>query len=272
MKRFLVIGCFVLFGGVVHAQSAPASDALAARIKAMAEIPSTYGAVYSHDGKRIAFLSSRSGTPQVWLVDAAGGTPKQITQGADPVGSVAWSPVGDTIAYDVARGGGFNAQVFLSKPDGSDAKRITSGGKEDNFAGAFAPDGRFWFRSNVRNPEAPDSWIYDPKTGKAAIAIEYQGLGGIEDIRQPGNRALRDEPMHVQAPRASRLGRTQDDDGEDGCGARAHGHFPSQEAYARHASIRTSWPPTSGALKWNASRSSRTSRLRPTMRRDLRSS
>lgn len=190
MNRLLVIACFVLFAGVVHAQSAPAPDALAARIKAMAEIPSTYGAVYSHDGKRIAFLSSRSGTPQVWLVDAAGGTPKQITQGADPVGSVAWSPVGDTIAYDVARGGGFNAQVFLSKPDGSDVKRITSGGKEDNFTGAFAPDGRFWFRSNVRNPEAPDSWIYDPKTGKASIAIEYQGLGGIEDIRQPGNRAL----------------------------------------------------------------------------------
>lgn len=190
MNRSLAITCLVLFAGVVHAQSAPAPDALAARIKAMAEIPSTYGAVYSHDGKRIAFLSSRSGTPQVWLVDAAGGTPKQITQGSDPVGSVAWSPVGDTIAYDVARGGGFNAQVFLSKPDGSDVKRITSGGKEDNFAGAFAPDGRLWFRSNVRNPEAPDSWIYDPKTGKAAIAIEYQGLGGIEDIRQPGNRAL----------------------------------------------------------------------------------
>lgn len=190
MNRLLTIGCVGLFVGVVQAQSGPASDALAARIKAMAEIPSTYGAVYSNDGKRIAFLSSRSGTPQVWLVDAAGGTPRQITQGADPVGSVAWSPVGDTIAYDVARGGGFNAQVFLSKPDGSDVKRITSGGKEDNFAGAFAPDGRFWFRSNVRNPEAPDSWIYDPKTGKAAIAIEYQGLGGIEDIRQPGNRAL----------------------------------------------------------------------------------
>ena len=36
----------------------------------------------------------------------------------------------------------------------------------------------------------PDSWIYDPKTGKAAIAIEYEGLGGISDIERPGNRAL----------------------------------------------------------------------------------
>ena len=149
----------------------------------MAQIPATFNSVYSHDGKRIAFLSNRSGTPQVWLVDTAGGEPKQITQEADPVGSLAWSPVDDTIAYDVARGGGFNAQVFLSKSDGTGAKRITSGGKEDNFSGDFAPDGRYWFRSALRNPQAPDSWIYDPKTGKAAIAIEYEGLGGISRHR-----------------------------------------------------------------------------------------
>ena len=189
MNRLLLVW-LVPFVGVVQAQSAPAPDKLAARVKAMAEIPSTYGAVYSLDSKQIAFLSNRSGTPQVWLVDAAGGTPKQITQGADPVGSVAWSPVEDRIAYDVARGGGFNAQVFYSKADGSDIKRITSGGKEDNFAGDFAPDGRYYFRSAQRDPQAPDSWIYDPKSGKAAIAIQYDGFGGIVDIQRPANRAL----------------------------------------------------------------------------------
>ena len=132
------------------------------------------------------------------LVDAAGGEPKQITQGTDPVGSVAWSPVEDPIAYDVARGGGFNAQVFLSKPDGSDAKRITSGGKEDNFSGDFAPDGRYWFRSAQRDPQAPDSWIYDPKTGKAAIAIQYDGFGGIIDIERPGQSRTDLAPRHAR--------------------------------------------------------------------------
>ena len=156
----------------------------------MAEIPSTSSADYSRDGKRIAFLSNRSGTPQVWVVDAAGGEPKQVTQSSDPVGSVEWSPVEDRIAYDVARGGGYNAQVYYSKPDGTDAKRITSGGKEDNFSGSFAPDGRYYFRSAQRDPQSPDSWIYDPKAGKASIAIQYDGFGGINDIERPANRAL----------------------------------------------------------------------------------
>ncbi|HET9447295.1 MAG TPA: DPP IV N-terminal domain-containing protein, partial [Steroidobacteraceae bacterium] len=189
MKRFLAVG-LGLAPLAVFAQSGPSSADLAARIKAMAEIPSTSSASYSRDGKRIAFVSSRSGTPQVWVVDAAGGEPKQITQGVDPVGSVEWSPIEDRIAYDVARGGGYNAQVYYAKPDGTDPKRVTSGGKEDNFSGSFAPDGRYYFRSAQRNPQTPDSWIYDPKTGKASIAIQYDGFGGINDIERPAHRVL----------------------------------------------------------------------------------
>ena len=189
MKRFLAV-CLGLVPLVVLAQSAPSSADLTARIKAMAELPSTSSADYSRDGKRIAFLSNRSGTPQVWVVDAAGGEPKQVTQGSDPAGSVEWSPVEDRIAYDVARGGGYNAQVYYSKPDGTDARLITSGAKEDNFSGSFAPDGRYYFRSAQRDPQSPDSWIYDPKAGKASIAIQYDGFGGINDLERPANRAL----------------------------------------------------------------------------------
>jgi len=189
MKRLLAV-CLAICPLAVLAQSATSSANLAARIKAMAEIPNTSSADYSRDGKRIAFLSNRSGTPQVWVVDAAGGEPKQVTQGSDPVGSVEWSPAEDRIAYDVARGGGFNAQVYYSKPDGTDAKLITSGGKEDNFSGSFAPDGRYYFRSALRDPQSPDSWIYDPKAGKASIAIQYDGFGGINDLERPANRAL----------------------------------------------------------------------------------
>ena len=190
MRRTLLAALVLSVAGVVPARSAPPPAGLEERVKAMAEIPNTSAPVYSRDGKRIAFVSNRSGTPQVWIVEAAGGAPKQVTQGTDPVGTVAWSPAEDRIAYDVSRGGGFNSQIFISAPDGNDARRITSGGKEDNFAGDFAPDGRYWFRSAARNPEQPDSWIYDPASGRATLAIQYDGFGDIVDIKRPGHRAL----------------------------------------------------------------------------------
>jgi dipeptidyl aminopeptidase/acylaminoacyl peptidase len=194
MKRSWSAICLIAVASVANAQSVtPTSatvDALAARIKAIAEIPNTVSPVFSPNSKYIAFLSNRSGTPQVWVVPRAGGEPKQLTRGADPVGSVAWSPVEERIAYDVARGGGYNSQVFLTKPDGTDAKRITSGGTEDNFAGAFAPDGRYWFKSAQRNPETPDAWIYEPQRGKATMAIQFDDFGEIVDIQWPPQRAL----------------------------------------------------------------------------------
>ena len=190
MHRLLTITCAVSIAGLAQAQSARTSPDLAARVKAMAEIPSTFGAVYSPDGKRIAFLSNRTGVPQVWIVDAAGGEPKQLTQGDDPVNSLAWARPSDVLAYDIARGGGYNAQIYLRRPDSGEATRITSGGKEDNFGGEFTPDGRYWFRSNQRNPEAPDTWMYDPKSGKASIAIQFDGFGAVDDIETPVHRAL----------------------------------------------------------------------------------
>jgi Tol biopolymer transport system component len=55
------------------------------------------GATFSPDGRRIAFVSDRSGAENLWIADADGGHPRQITSSEDDTALVspAWTPTGD---------------------------------------------------------------------------------------------------------------------------------------------------------------------------------
>ena len=54
---------------------------------------------WSSDGKRIVFLSNRTGKFQVWIVDADGKNQTQLTDHPDGVAQPAVSPTSDVIAY-----------------------------------------------------------------------------------------------------------------------------------------------------------------------------
>src|SRR5262249_9305110 len=54
---------------------------------------------WSLDGKTILFESNRSGTGQLYVVPAAGGEPKQITNISTGAGNAIWSPDGSKIAF-----------------------------------------------------------------------------------------------------------------------------------------------------------------------------
>src|SRR5213595_1619339 len=55
--------------------------------------------VWSPDGKTIAFLSSRSGESQVYLLSLAGGEAQRLTKSSTGADLVKWSPDGKTIAF-----------------------------------------------------------------------------------------------------------------------------------------------------------------------------
>jgi acylaminoacyl-peptidase len=54
---------------------------------------------WSPDGKRLAYLSNRGGTPQIQVRWMDGGTTHSITNVTNSPGSIAWSPDGSTIAF-----------------------------------------------------------------------------------------------------------------------------------------------------------------------------
>ena len=79
--------------------------------------------VWSPDGKTIAFLSSRSGDSQVYLLSLEGGEAQKLTKLSTGADIVKWSPDGKTIA--------FTSSVYPDcKDDGCNSKRDTE--KEKN--------------------------------------------------------------------------------------------------------------------------------------------
>ena len=55
--------------------------------------------VWSPDGSRIVFESSRSGENQLWLIDVNGGEPRQFTTLSTGASQAVWSPDGTMLAY-----------------------------------------------------------------------------------------------------------------------------------------------------------------------------
>ena len=79
---------------------------------------------YSPNGERIAFRSSRSGSPEIWLCNADGSHPVPLTSfGGPKVVSPKWSPNGEQIAFDSEADG--NSEIYTISVKGRRIKQVT---------------------------------------------------------------------------------------------------------------------------------------------------
>jgi len=102
---------------------------------------------YSSDGARIVFISSRSGTYEVWVCNSDGSAAIQLTHlGATITGSPRWSPDGEKIVFDSNREGHFD--VYETDATGGRLRRLTSG-PDDAAVASWSRDGHWvYFVSN----------------------------------------------------------------------------------------------------------------------------
>lgn len=86
-------------------------------------------------GTQVAFVSTRSGVPRLWVTDTVGATPSAIATGSDPAvpeRAPAWSPDGTRLAFTSSRAG--ESQVYVLPLAGGEVQRLTN-----EAAGAFEP-------------------------------------------------------------------------------------------------------------------------------------
>jgi len=175
---------------MVHGYSQAEKERMRDDIVAMANIGLCRAGAYLPDGKEVVFISNISGSPQIWKVSATGGWPSQLTAFSDPVTAMVPSPKRDLIAFQLAPGGGLNAQIYVMNSDGNGVKQITKGGMTNNFLGTWSKDGTLLsFGSNEQNPTGVDFFIYDAKKGNYELAVKNKGQGGIADF-SVGNKQV----------------------------------------------------------------------------------
>jgi dipeptidyl aminopeptidase/acylaminoacyl peptidase len=167
------------------------ADSLTTAVTRMARVGQCTSPSFSPDGSRLAFVSDLNGIPQVWTVAAAGGWPDLVTALDDQISAVRWSPDGAWLAFLLAPGGGMNQQVYLVRPDGSELRPLTAGGKETNWLDLWAHDGRaLALASNRRTPAAMDAYLVDVASGALRLVAENQGIGTMDDISRDGRWAV----------------------------------------------------------------------------------
>lgn len=129
------------------------------------------GPQFSPDGKKLAFMSDRSGSLEIWIADRDGDNAFQLTAVGD-AGTPRWSPDGKAIAFDAR---GKHTRVVYSIPvDGGTPQLLSqdSAGK-DGVCPSWSRDGKFVYFASASTGKY-QVWKV-PAVGGTSIQITKDG-------------------------------------------------------------------------------------------------
>lgn len=128
------------------------------------------GPQFSPDGRRVTFVSWRSGTQAVWVADADGSNAIQLTF-SRPAGTPRWSPDGKRIAYDTQGEDGLWDIEIIDSSGGNPFPLVHR--KSDDKAPSFSRDGKWvYFASNA---SGSDEIFRVPVTGGEPVRVTDNG-------------------------------------------------------------------------------------------------
>lgn len=132
------------------------------------------GAALSKDGQSIAFSSSVTGKPQLWIMDASGGQAKQLTYG-NGITFFRWHPDGEHLIYGADNNGDEREAYYLMKRDGLSERQLMPFSDAFRRFGSFSADGsKFSFASTERNGRDFDIYEADTATGESRLLFQAE--------------------------------------------------------------------------------------------------
>jgi Tol biopolymer transport system component/serine/threonine protein kinase len=133
---------------------------------------------FSPDGTKIAFVSRRSGGPEIWICQGDGSNAIQLTSfGAIPLLShPQWSPDGTRIVFQATRDA--NSDIYIINAEGGMPQRLTTEPSDDRLP-VWSRDGKWIYFGSNRNGQW-DVWKM-PSDGGVRIRVTIsQGSEAFE--------------------------------------------------------------------------------------------
>jgi Tol biopolymer transport system component len=139
---------------------------------------------YSPDGKRIAFLSDRAGSWEIWISDADGGSPGPLTSfNGGVTGTARWSPNGRELAFDSTQKG--RTYIYRISANGGTPTMLTPDGME-GMTPSWSQDGQSIYFASFKT----GTWEVWKQPAAGGPAVQVTTHGGIEALESPDGGSL----------------------------------------------------------------------------------
>jgi dipeptidyl aminopeptidase/acylaminoacyl peptidase len=153
------------------------------------KIRGAWGASWSPDGGRLAFLTEITGVPQVWEVAADGPSwPEQLTFYEERVSGAEYSPTDNGLLFGMDVGGNERTQLFLL--ENGEVTDLTRAPDAIHYSGGFSPDGeRVAYTATRRNGTDFDVFVQGLE-GKPEMVWEVSGYHTVSDWAPDGSALI----------------------------------------------------------------------------------
>jgi tricorn protease len=153
---------------------------------------------FSPDGKRLAFVSNRSGSNQIYVMPAEGGIPEQKTYHSEGYSLADWFPDGNSVLAVANRdhfwrGSSRMIQIDITKraaekvllDDAASNPTLSNDGKKI----LFVREGERWWRKGYRGERASQIWMLDLTSG-ATSELLHEKVECLWPLWIPGGKAF----------------------------------------------------------------------------------